>query len=72
MTAKHGWALIIGGVLVYEVLCAEGELLSEGVDKAIDKHPILTRAAVLIVAGHLANLIPQSVDPIHWVASFKH
>ena len=65
LTAKRGWAAIGLGVLAYELACAEGQLLSEGADRAIEKHPVLTRAAIGITALHLSNAIPDYLDPIH-------
>lgn len=61
------WAALALGVLAYELLAPEGGLLSEAVDRAILKHPHLTRIGILIVAGHLANAVPDRYDLIHRV-----
>lgn len=67
LTAGRAWATIGLGVLAYELVTPPGELLSEGVDRAIAKYPILTRAAVGYTALHLMNLLPEPVDLFHHV-----
>lgn len=68
LTARRGW-LIVGGVIVgYEAACPKGELLSEGVDRALECHPWVVRAAVGAVALHLLNVLPDQIDPIHQIA----
>jgi hypothetical protein len=62
--AEHGWAVLGAGVLVYEVLCAENEMLSHGFDRLIAKHPFWPRILVFLVAGHVANAIPAKYDPV--------
>lgn len=66
--AEQAW-LALGVIIVgYEILAADGQLLSEAVDRALEKHPVLVRAAVLLLAGHLINALPNKVDPIHLLA----
>lgn len=67
-TAKRAWLAIGAGVLAHEMLCGQGELLSEGVDRAIEKHKALTVGAIAVTALHLANLLPESIDPIHQIS----
>jgi hypothetical protein len=61
------WATLGLGVITYNTLTAEGQMLSQQADRWIDRHPILTRAIVGIVAAHVANAAPPQVDPIHWL-----
>lgn len=63
LTAKRGWLAIGLGVLAYELACPKGELLSEGVDRALEKQKLLTIGAVAITSAHLLNLLPEQVDP---------
>ena len=63
LTAGNGWKAIVAGVLAYEALCVEEELLSRGMDRLLEKHPVWPRIAVLVVAFHLVNWIPERVDP---------
>lgn len=63
LTAKRAWGVISLGVLAYELACPEGELLSEGVDRAIDSHKALTLGAIAVTSLHLANVLPQRIDP---------
>lgn len=63
LSAKRGWIALGIGVLAYEVLCPPGELLSEGVDRALTKYPTLTRVAIGTTALHLLNALPEHLDP---------
>jgi hypothetical protein len=63
LTAKRAWAAIGIGVMAYEMACPPGELLSEGADRLIRTRPNLTRAAIGVTALHLANAIPERIDP---------
>ena len=61
------WGTLAAGVIAYDVLCPKGETLSEAVDSALE-HPIKRIAAlggIAITACHLANLLPQQIDPFH-------
>ena len=64
MNARQAWALIAAGVLGYEVVCKDGQLLSECVDEWLVSKPILTRAAIAALALHLGNAIPQRYDVV--------
>lgn len=66
---EHAWAVLGAAVIVYEICAADGELLSEAVDRALVSHPWLTRFAVAAIALHLVNLLPNAIDPIHHVAT---
>lgn len=65
ITAKRSWAVLGGFVLLHDVLCSNGQTLSEGADRALDRHPVLTRVAIGLTALHLANALPPTLDPIH-------
>jgi hypothetical protein len=64
MNAKQAWALMAAGVLSYEVLCKDGQLLSEGVDEWLVSRPILTRATIAALALHLGNAVPERYDVV--------
>jgi len=64
LTASNGWKGLIAAVAVYEVVCAEEELLSRGLDRLMARHPVWPRAAVLVVALHLINWLPARFDPL--------
>lgn len=64
LTAKRAWAAIGLGVLAYEIACPKDELLSEGVDRALESHKAMTLAGIGVVALHLANLLPDRLDPL--------
>jgi hypothetical protein len=64
MNARQAWALIAAGVLGYEVVCKDGQLLSECVDEWLVSKPILTRAAIAALALHLGNAVPERYDVV--------
>jgi hypothetical protein len=64
MNAKHAWALLVAGVLGYEIACKDGQLLSECVDEWLVSRPILTRAAIAAMALHLGNAVPKRYDVV--------
>lgn len=64
LTAKNGWKSLLGAILIYEAICAEEELLSRGMDRLLDKHPIWPRVVVLTVSLHLINWLPERIDPL--------
>lgn len=61
--AWHLWLAVGVVVIAAEVIAPPGELLSEGVDRALQRHPLLTRAAIEITGRHLTNDLPPAVDP---------
>lgn len=65
MPAKRAWMAIGAFVVAHDVLCGPGEMLSEGVDVALEKHKAATTLAVAAVALHLINRVPESLDPLH-------
>jgi hypothetical protein len=71
--AGLAWVGIIGGVIAYDYLAPEGGTLSEGVDYALEKHPIATVAAIGMTALHLLNAYEawgiERFDPIHQAAA---
>lgn len=70
LTARRAWAGLAAGVVAYEIACPNGELMSEGVDRALEKHPVLTMLAIGATALHLANLLPEQIDPFHQTLKF--
>lgn len=66
LTAKRMWGAIGASVLAYELACPENELLSEGVDRALDsRYSTVVRVGVAVTALHLVNLLPERIDPFH-------
>lgn len=61
------WATLGLGVVAYNSLTSEGQMLSEQADRWVDRHPILTRSIIGIVAAHVANAAPSRIDPISWL-----
>jgi hypothetical protein len=65
LTARRAWAGLAAGVIAYEIACPKGELMSEGVDRALETHKVLTTLAIGATALHLLNMIPEQYDPFH-------
>lgn len=61
--ATVGWGILAAGVFAWDMLAPT--TLSEGVDHALERNKPLTIGAVAIVATHLLNFLPETVDPIH-------
>lgn len=72
--ATKAWIGLAAGIATYEVLCPQGETLSEGVDRAIERNKftkIATLGAIGITAAHLANLLPKKLDPYHQALKWR-
>lgn len=63
ITAGKAWAGLAAGVVAYDLLCPEGQMLSEGVDRGLEQHRLATGLAVGVTALHLLNVFPQNLDP---------
>ena len=61
------WIALASGVVSWNLIAKDGELLSEAVDRYMISHPWRTRAIIALVAIHLSNSVPPSCDPIHWI-----
>lgn len=72
LTAKRGWLLVAGVVGLYEVLAPPGELLSEGVDVALESgwSPLVV-GGVVVTALHLLNVLPAWMDPYALLARVR-
>lgn len=58
-------------IAAYELLCPPEETISEGTDRYIEKHPILTRAIIGYTALHLMNWLPKELDLFHQFTKLK-
>lgn len=65
--SEKAWIGLAAGVFAYDVLCPEGETLSEGVDRALERprSRYMTMGAIAIVSAHLLNFLPEKADPLH-------
>lgn len=59
------WIALGTLVIMWELFCPAGELLSEAFDRWISVHPFLARMGIIVLAAHLANCIDPRIDPIH-------
>lgn len=68
------WIALGIGVAAFDVLAPDGETLSEGVDRALEHSPtrrVLALGGIAVTAAHLANLLPQKIDPFHHALKWK-
>lgn len=60
------WIALAAGVAAYELRAPQGQLMSEAVDRALERSPIskaLTLGTIGATALHLANALPDRIDP---------
>lgn len=67
--ADRMWLFLGFQILLWELFCPPGQLLSEAADRWIDRHPVLTRFGIIVVAAHLGNYM-EGV-PLKWLDPFK-
>ncbi|MFF4026990.1 hypothetical protein ACFYY5_29495 [Nocardia elegans] len=65
------WGVLVAAIVVYEAASPADELLTAACHRALIKHPVATRAAILITAAHLLSLIPERIDPFTQLAHFS-
>lgn len=70
LSGSQAWLVIAGFVFAHDLTCPKGQLLSEAVDRGLEKHPVLTTAAIAVTAAHLLNRLPIQLDPFHWLWQF--
>ena len=58
-----GWACLAAGVVAWDIFAKE--TLSEAVDRSLLHNRAATLGAIAITSAHLANLIPEKIDPFH-------
>jgi hypothetical protein len=69
--SDKAWIALGLGVLLYDLVAAEGMTLSEGADKYMRHHPWVTRGVGIALAAHVCNVLPNAVDPIHGLFLFS-
>ena len=64
--ADRGWMAIAAFVVAHNVRAAGrgDEMLSQAMDRYIERRPVLTYVAVGAVALHLLNRLPPFADPL--------
>ena len=60
------WAWV--GIAAYELFCPRGEMLSESLDRRLERAPRLTEALIVYTALHCANRLPARFDLFHQAA----
>lgn len=66
--SEKAWLGLVAGVTLYDALSRDGETMSERYAQFVDDHPVMAWGAVAITAGHLLDIIPEKIDPIHNLA----
>lgn len=59
------WIAIGGGVLAFDLLCEDGDTLSEAADRYMRHHPWLVRFVAFALASHVCNMVPDRYDIVH-------
>lgn len=72
VTAERAWAAMVASIIAYEVAAPPQQLLSEGIDRLLIRHPIATHAVIGVTALHLLNLLPDRADPLHMISANHH
>ncbi|MEU6582766.1 hypothetical protein [Nocardia sp. NPDC046763] len=57
------WLTLGAIVVAHELLCRDGQFLTEACDRARRRHPVLVWATILTTAGHLLDVLPHEIDP---------
>lgn len=65
--ADKAWIALGLGVLAWDAVCADGEMLSEASARYAKAHPVLAYVVIGSVAAHLVNRIPKRFDLIHGI-----
>jgi hypothetical protein len=63
----RAWIALGAGVLTYDVLCSDGNTMSETADTYMVHHPWLTRGVAFALAAHVCNLVAPKYDAVHWL-----
>lgn len=58
---------LLGGVAAWDVLCEDGETISEGLDGLLADHRIATETILLALYLHCSNRVPNELDAVHWL-----
>ncbi len=71
--SKAAIVAVLGGVAVYDLMCPQGETISEGCDRLLCSKlgKIAVPAIAYTLAAHVRNHIPEKYDPIHWLTTLK-
>lgn len=65
--SAKAWLGLGAYVALYDVCAPKGETLSEGIDRMLehDKCKYIALGGIAITAAHLANVLPNRIDPLH-------
>lgn len=67
--SDKAWLTLAAGVVVWDVACPRGEMLSEASARYATARPVLSRAVIGYVAIHLMHLLPPRCDPLSLLAA---
>lgn len=57
MTVGRAWAVLIGGIIGWEIIAPPGHLLTDGVRRGRDTHPLADVAIVGVIVGTAGHLL---------------
>lgn len=61
------WIVLATGVVIWDVVCEPGEMLSEASARYAKNHPLIAYVVIGAVAAHLSGSSPRWADPIHGI-----
>lgn len=61
------WAVLAVAVVAYEAAAPAEHLLTAACARSMERHPVLTRAAILVTAAHLLGVLNPRLDPFCWL-----
>lgn len=71
--SKLAIAGIGAGVIAYDMLCPEGETISEGCDRIMESRigKVALHALAWSIAAHVTNTVPERWDWVHHATKLK-
>lgn len=63
----RAWLVLAAGIIGWDLIAPRGHTLSEQVDRWLEKYPLVTWIVGGIIFGHLLNVTPARVDPVHLI-----
>lgn len=67
--ADCAWSTLAALIIAYESCSPPGELMSEGMQRYRQRHPIATDMTIIYIAAHLMRKWPRPIDPLHRLAT---
>jgi len=60
--SDRAWLVLAAGVVVWDLVCPPGEMLSDASARYAAARPIVSRLVIVYTAGHLMHVWPARFD----------